>query len=110
MCRIEWYECQFNNEDISSNQQIKFKQAMEEAFHAAGWPDNAVVVGEAQVADLGNKLWITSTAAQAAEAIGFHWRRFFVKVLPEAPLKKEAALVVGHKSAWNLLRENNPIP
>ena len=110
MNQIKWYECKFSKEDIAQGAPVKFKEEMERAFHAAGWPEDAIVLGEARVGQDNIKLWITSSAAEAAEANGFQWRKYFVRDLPEPPFKKESSLLIGHKSAWNLLREGGKDP
>ena len=105
MDQIKWYECRFSTEDVAEGALIQFKEEMERAFHAAGWPEDAVVLGEARIGNYTVRLWITSAAARAAEANGFDWRKYYVRDLPEPPFKKEVALIVGHKSAWRLLRD-----
>ena len=110
MDSIKWYECRFTTQDVAQGALIKFKEEMERAFYAAGWPENAVVLGEARVDEYNVKLWITSAAAEAAETNGFDWRQYFFKELTEPPFKKEVALIVGHKSALRLLRDGGKDP
>ena len=110
MSEIKWYECIFTISDIAEGAQMKFKEAMERAFDVAGWPEEAVVLGEARVGENNIRLWITSAAAQAAEVYGFPWRKYYVKDLSEPPFKKEVSLLVGHKSAWRLLRDGGDDP
>ena len=79
MGQIKWFECKFSTQDVVEGALIKFKEEMERAFDAAGWPEDAVVLGEARLDDYNIKLWITSEAAKAAEANGFNWRKYYVK-------------------------------
>lgn len=106
MSRLKWYECEVSDDGDVKMTLFKFQKEMRRAFRATGWPEGAVVFGETGIGDSSDKVWITSSAAQAAEANGFQWQKYYVKDLPEAPLKEEAAILVGYESAWNLLREN----
>jgi hypothetical protein len=103
---IIWYECEIpESEVIEGDALVEIQELFEDALESPEWPANAAVFTEAELTCDSVKLWMTEDASYIAEKAGFEWRKYYVRDLPEAPLKKDAALLVGLPSAWDLLKE-----
>lgn len=104
MDTIKWYECIISDEEIIKGVLFSFQDEMNKALIISGWPEEAAVFASAWDPEGNMKIWLNNIAAEAAERNGFQWRRYYSKDLDKPPLKAKAALLLGHASAWDLLR------
>jgi|GEM_PF-6657164 len=100
---MKWYECKISEEEIAQAKLFDFFKKCEQSFTDAGWPENAAIFQDVNFATDGVNLWLTDTAAEIVEKAGFRWREYYVKDLSKPPSKTKSALLIGQKSAWELL-------
>lgn len=105
MKAIKWFECVIPVEEIVKGVLLSFQVEMEKALDLAGWPEDAAVFASAWDEDDNARIWITDTAAQAADKVGFLWKQYLSKQLDGPPPKSKSALLLGHQSAWDLLKQ-----
>lgn len=104
MTPIKWYECEIPEEEIVKGVLFRFQDEMMKALDIASWPEEAAVFASAWDMSGKVKIWLTNIATESADKVGFQWRRYYVRDLGEPPQKTKAALLLGHASAWSLLK------
>jgi len=102
---ITWYECEIPEEEVVDGDALADIQEVFEDL-IEDLPEGAAIFTDADLSSENVRFWLTDVAAAILEEEGFEWRRYYIKELKQPPFKKDAALLIGDTSAWDLLRDD----
>lgn len=102
---IKWYECIIPEEDVTDGDALADIQELFEDL-LEDLPEGTAIFTDTDLTSDSVRFWMTNIAAEIMEEEGFEWRKYYIKDLKQPPFKKDAALLIGDVSAWELLRDD----